>query len=265
LNGLYGYFGRNNIINSVDIITNLEDFYDIYRKYEVYNEIIVDENLFIIIRDFLPSKKICQTFNIDYLEEYKKSYYKSRINNNIAIASAITSYARIEINKYKFLKDINLFYTDTDSIIIDKPLPSNLISNSIGLMKDVLKGDKIKEGIFISPKLYGYKTYNNDEKIVARGIPINTLTFEDIKDIYNGKEITKCVNKLFKNINDLTIKSRNIDIKTKNLYMKNVKIPIFDKDNNLIGYKPIHINFLKGALYGALNYKFSYLFPFNVN
>jgi len=62
LNGLYGYFGRNNIRNSVDIITNIKDLNDIYRKYEVYNEIIIDENLFIIIRDFYHLKKYVKRF-----------------------------------------------------------------------------------------------------------------------------------------------------------------------------------------------------------
>ena len=42
-------------------------------------------------------------------------------NINIAIAAAITSYARIYMAQFKNSNDFKLYYSDTDSIYIDKP------------------------------------------------------------------------------------------------------------------------------------------------
>jgi hypothetical protein len=52
-----------------------------------------------------------------------------RININIAIASAVTAYGRIHMSQFKDPKfmskyDYNLYYSDTDSIYIDRPLPA---------------------------------------------------------------------------------------------------------------------------------------------
>ena len=43
--------------------------------------------------------------------------------SNIAIASAITALARVHMSQFKNNKNYNLYYTDTDSAIIDQPLP----------------------------------------------------------------------------------------------------------------------------------------------
>lgn len=39
------------------------------------------------------------------------------------------------MSKFKTDKNYNLFYTDTDSIDIDKKLESNLIGSKLGLIK----------------------------------------------------------------------------------------------------------------------------------
>lgn len=50
------------------------------------------------------------------------------------------------------MKDITLYYTDTDSIDIDKPLPSKYIGKELGLIK---LEHVFKETIFLAPKVYG--------------------------------------------------------------------------------------------------------------
>jgi hypothetical protein len=52
-------------------------------------------------------------------------------NVSIGIASAITAYARIHMSQFKNNPDYNLYYTDTDSVYIDKPLADNLIDNKV--------------------------------------------------------------------------------------------------------------------------------------
>jgi hypothetical protein len=57
-------------------------------------------------------------------------------NVSIGIAAAITAYARIHMSQFKNNPNFNLYYSDTDSIYIDKPLPDHMISSTIlGKMK----------------------------------------------------------------------------------------------------------------------------------
>jgi hypothetical protein len=51
---------------------------------------------------------------------------------------------------------IKIYYSDTDSIFTDKPLPDYLIGNDLGLLKDELNGLVIKQGYFLGIKNYGY-------------------------------------------------------------------------------------------------------------
>ena len=111
LNTLYGYFGRSfdlmeTLIIKNDKIVNISKDHKIKNIYEINNEYSV----------VLINKKV----------DSNNSYIKS----NVAIASAVTSYARIEMIKIKVYclkNNIKLFYTDTDSIFTDKPLPKSLI------------------------------------------------------------------------------------------------------------------------------------------
>ena len=49
------------------------------------------------------------------------------IKINIAIAAAVTANARIYMSQYKNNPDFNLYYSDTDSLLIDKPLSPELV------------------------------------------------------------------------------------------------------------------------------------------
>jgi DNA polymerase elongation subunit (family B) len=70
------------------------------------------------------------------------------VKSNVAIAAAVTSYARIEMMELKILLaklGIKLYYTDTDSFFVDKELPNYLIGNELGQLKNELKGGYIKK------------------------------------------------------------------------------------------------------------------------
>ena len=54
---------------------------------------------------------------------------------NIAIASAVTAYVRMIMHQYKLYPGANLYYTDTDLIIINKALPDKLVESAIGQIK----------------------------------------------------------------------------------------------------------------------------------
>jgi len=57
---------------------------------------------------------------------------KRAVMSSVPIASAITSYGRMEITKYLMMEDIKVHYIVTDGITINKPLPNNLISTKLG-------------------------------------------------------------------------------------------------------------------------------------
>jgi DNA polymerase elongation subunit (family B) len=82
---------------------------------------------------------------------------------NVAIASAVTSYSRIIINSHKLTalnQGLQIYYSDTDSLVVDGPLPSHLLDNAeLGKLK---LEHKIREGIFPMPKVYYLETTDGD-------------------------------------------------------------------------------------------------------
>lgn len=100
----------------------------------------------------------------------------------VYIASYITALARMELLKWLDLAgQQNIFYCDTDSIITTKKLP---VSEKIGELKLVAK---IKEGIFIAPKTYGYKTIDNIEVVHFKGFHNDSFKLNDLRNLINEK------------------------------------------------------------------------------
>jgi hypothetical protein len=52
-------------------------------------------------------------------------------NISIGIAAAITAYARIHMSQFKFNPEINLYYTDTDSIYTDSEIEESFLSETL--------------------------------------------------------------------------------------------------------------------------------------
>jgi len=120
LNSLYGRFGMDDNFISVNIIH--EDFYaDFENKYFDY---IIDV------------KKLGNYVLVSYRNEDNTIEDSGTHNISIGIASAITAYARIHMSQFKNNPNFNLYYTDTDSIYINKPLPAEFISSTeLGKLK----------------------------------------------------------------------------------------------------------------------------------
>lgn len=105
----------------------------------------------------------------------------------VHIAAAIASYARLTINEYKNIPGNPCIMSDTDSVVLTKPLPDNLIGDELGQLKLV---HIIKEGIFIKKKLYYLKTSDNQEIIKSSGIDPTRLNYEHFIKLFNGESIT---------------------------------------------------------------------------
>lgn len=99
--------------------------------------------------DYNLINEIKDELDIELLTNFRK------VKSNVAIAAAVTSYARIEMMKLKMLLlklGIKLYYTDTDSFFVDKELPDYLIGKELGQLKDKLNGGIIKKAYFLGIK-----------------------------------------------------------------------------------------------------------------
>src|SRR5277367_331748 len=165
LNTLYGIFGKTRNVLETKII-NVKDI----TKYLITQvvETIVEIQLDLVIL-LLKNRR-----NTEILESLKGKYFPLKfsktnknytiVKSNVAIASAVTSYARCEMIKYKCIENINVYYSDTDSMITDKPLPTS--KELSGLKNEMIKhgSEQISEGYFIGPKEYALKLINKNGK-----------------------------------------------------------------------------------------------------
>lgn len=63
----------------------------------------------------------------------------------------MTAAARVFMSYLKFNPEFNLYYSDTDSIVIDKELPVAMVGDSLGQVK---LEHTIKQAVFLAPKVY---------------------------------------------------------------------------------------------------------------
>src|ERR1700677_2550476 len=184
LNQLYGYFGRSQEL----IITqnvNKQELDNILLTRIVENIVHINEDNYLVLLKGNLNYSLIKQLNLKLdLSDYKQ--ISKSVKSNVAIAAAITSYAQMVMMKYKTLPGYSIYYTDTDSIFINKPLPPHLVnSNELGFIKnelDKLKTKKIDVGIFLGNKKYGllYKNHSNVSEFLSvfSGAKKNSLTFE---------------------------------------------------------------------------------------
>jgi len=145
LNQLYGYFGRKQeLIKTVNIKENeLED----YLATRIIKSIIqVNDDTFTLLLYSNLHGEMIVIANLNKILSMKLEDSYNNIKSNVAIASAVTAYARIHMIPFKTLD--SCYYTDTDSVFLVKPLDNKLIGKELGLMKDELDGKIITEGYF---------------------------------------------------------------------------------------------------------------------
>lgn len=199
LNTLYGYFGRkqDNIITIT--VKNVDLPYYIL-NYRIKNIININDHyssiLIIKENDIELNKYLNVLLSTKILNNKLPLKFNSFIMSNVAIASAVTAYARIHMIQFK--NNENCFYTDTDSIFTNKPLDLEFIGKDLGQMKDELDGvviDLQRRGIFLGIKKYGYQYQDSlrrgvlTDKSVISGVERDTISFVDIENVFNGKTI----------------------------------------------------------------------------
>jgi hypothetical protein len=248
LNNLLGRFGLN-IIKPITKNIDLDELDNIASIREIHSIKNLTNNKAFITYSPLVSKKICEEHGIDYVKalekESKLKIEKSLdIYNYVSISTAamINSYARIFMNKIKLLILKNggkFYYSDTDSLVIDKN-SLNILSSLIGKELGQFKIEHfIKEAYFISNKTYCLVTDNNKIIIKSKGSINTELTLNNFKDMYfNQKNIST------KRNNTKTLYDKaSVILGTKNIilnhdsYTKREKI--FNNNNLWIDTKPL--------------------------
>lgn len=172
LNSLYGKFGMNPNLPSNIILSNDEV------------ELFIEDN-----RDKFIFEDIVNLNNGSSLIVYSNKYNEkgstfTHKNINVAIASYITSYARIFMYNVLTQKGYKIYYMDTDSVVVDKPIDNKLIHDSkLGLLSLDLKYD---EFVAIAPKVYGGigtdSKGNKSEFVKIKGFK-NSIPFSDLKKL----------------------------------------------------------------------------------
>lgn len=80
-------------------------------------------------------------FNLDFISKLRG------VPSSVGIAAAITAYAQMMLYEFKNNPENKIFYSDTDSIVMEKEIDSNLVSNTkLGHLK---LEHVISEGYFI--------------------------------------------------------------------------------------------------------------------
>jgi hypothetical protein len=238
LNGLYGYFGRRqDLIETVNVSNNTLPNYlatrivkEILKINDSYSTLLLSDNI---------NHKVLRNLNMICESNIKAT--NKIVMSNVAIAAAVTAYARIHMIYYKLLP--GTVYTDTDSIFTSDILPEHLIGSDLGLMKDELNGLFINEGLFLGLKKYGYwyldKDGNKVEASVFAGVQRNSLSFNELIELYKGLTIHKSIdNRFYKSFNSLniSIKSANISVQKSDRkeLVDNIYLPPYIVNGKLI-------------------------------
>jgi len=208
LNSFGGKFGMKDILSTMTVIRK-DDFKKYDKKYNV--------SAFANINDESMLIKYSGRINETLRKFYKESELESNIDlkrmnrvrgtfSSVPIAAAMTAYARMSINDFKNIPNNPCIYSDTDSVILSKPLMGEVIGYEIGQMK--LEHEIVK-GIFIRTKLYAFYNLENKLIIKSSGISPRNLKWNDFLKLAKGQSVTLSRNTF--NVNWKKLQIENVD------------------------------------------------------
>lgn len=192
LNSPYGRFGlsiykpKNNVVNKerLDYLISTRDC-----NYEhLYND------RYLVSYNPIISRSRCEEFGLDYikvLNNEKVDIEKVHKFDNVSIstAAAVTSYARIFMNRIKLLVlslGGYIYYMDTDSLVTNIELSEDLVGDKLGSFKLEYI---IEKGYFTSGKTYCIKGENVKKKkqvvvIKVKGAISKSLSEKHFENMY---------------------------------------------------------------------------------
>lgn len=229
LNSLYGRLGMKPNQDK-HLIIEKDQFDDFFENNVITNIIYIsDSKVLITIKD--PNIK-----EDDILEN---------INISIPIAAFITARARMHIFDFKNIENNTCYYTDTDSVVLERELNNSLVGREIGKMK---LEHFINKGVFLAPKVYSLLT-EEGEITKIKGFSIKEdknkiLKYDNLKNLLNRNEFVVLNHEKWQR----NIEKGMIYINKEN-YTLNItngkRILIFDENNVFKSTKPINIQELE--------------------
>jgi hypothetical protein len=177
MNSLYGKFGMKLNSTTIEMFnTSIDTELDTFKNLldaqpELFQDFVQIGNHFLTIRKNLIEYK--------YIEN--EDLYHG-IDVNVAIASAITAGGRMWMSFFKNNTLFNLYYSDTDSFVIDSKLPADLVGPELGKFKLEYI---INRAVFLAPKVYGLILEDGTEIIKIKGVNKEALSNTNIQDMTN--------------------------------------------------------------------------------
>ena len=127
--------------------------------------------------------------------EFHYDYMLPKYGDNIKLSYMDTDSFVCDIETEDFYKDIagDVETRFDTSGYCDRPLPVGRNKKVIGLMKDELGGEVMKEFVSLRPKMYSYRVGNSEPKKckgIKKCVVKKTITFEDYKKcLFEGRNI----------------------------------------------------------------------------
>jgi len=129
MNSMYGRFGMHADMTQTKIVSYSERV-ELGKSFTIQSSIQLGS--FYLVNYVLASPPLAAPFEANKLIElYTRKDLPAR--TNVAIASAVTAYSRVIINSYKIRaleQNLNIYYSDTDSLVTNGELPSDLIDSA---------------------------------------------------------------------------------------------------------------------------------------
>nr|AGJ98089.1 truncated plasmid-related DNA polymerase [Glomus sp. DAOM 240422] len=232
MNSMYGRFGMHPSLSQTNIYTE-EQLENLAQQWLLLNRIDFGE--LSLVTTLLNQEWILENLG---RQELIRALIDAGNNTNVAIASAVTAHSRMIINQYKLeaLKlGRKLYYSDTDSLVLDGPLPEKYLDSAI-LGKLKLE-HVIKEGIFVMPKVYYLETEEGIEVTKCKGFP-GKLTKAQYLALLSGETQHLQVTKWIRSLKETEIQIlRNQPYSLKFLFNKRERV--FNTQGQWINTSPL--------------------------
>lgn len=253
LNSLLGRFGLSILKLNTEMLST-DQYAEILATKPVNSAIAISDKDWLVSYNRETSKKITSEHGLDYIKILNQKSYVDIENNHsfddvaISISAAVTAYARIYMSKIKLEileKGGEIYYSDTDSIVTNTELSSNLVGKELGKLKVEYL---IKKAYFISSKTYclvlkdEFVTDENKGVIIkSKGVFDNSLKLNDFLKMYLNHEYVKAL----KSDTITNYSEGYVNIGTKEVTLKydayTKRTRIFNQKGRRINTKPLQI------------------------
>jgi len=200
MNSMYGRFGMRTEYIKHEIV-DTKGLEVLMTKYNILEQMNLGQQILVTY----TVHEVITTMGTDPKPPFTNVLECMPHNTNVAIAAAVTAYSRMIINQYKLKAlelGLELYYSDTDSLVLNGSLPETLISSTtLGMLK---LEHKIKEGIFIMPKVYCLELENDSLVTKCKGYP-GRLTKDQYLSLLEGNSLNLQVNKWVRTLRDSSI------------------------------------------------------------